>query len=363
VKTARHLLATAVSVVAIVVTLVAFTPFDSGAATRGSQHMQLGLDSFVTYHCQDVVAYEHDATTQVDEDRNLGANSIALAFPIYTPSLTSDVVAARLQCDNTHYETPPVGLLAKLVAIAHRAGLAVLLRPLVAISTPGHAGSRAWRGIIEPTDPSVWFEHYWTAVRPYLALAQADHVEHVAIASELDSLAGAPQWAALIAKARSVYQGNLVFDLSWNTAELKSWEAHTSPAVDAYPNLTDGSADQTSAQLLAGWNELLATNADYAIPDLSSVAIDEVGILAQVGAYLDPSASALPTSSHPFNQSVQVRWFTAACGFAKQHHLAGLYYWGAWMSRDGGSLPTKPSPGRASDIQPAAQAAIRQCFA
>jgi hypothetical protein len=359
---ARLRLAAATSVVAV--TLVALTTIGATAtAAQRAPHMQLGFDSFVTYHCQDVAAYEHDATTQVDEERALDANSIALAFPIYMSSLTSDVVAARLQCDDTHFESPPVGLLSKLVVIAHRAGLGVLLRPLVAISSPGHGTTKAWRGIIAPKDLGVWFEHYWTALRPYLALAESDHVEHVAIASELDSIAGASQWAALIAKAKAIYTGNLVFDYSWNAPEPKSWKANTSSAVDAYPNLTDGAADQTSAQLLAQWNGLLATNADYAIPDLTTVAIDEVGILAQVGAYLDSSASALPMKAHPFNQSVQVRWFTTACAFAKQHHLHGLYFWGPWMARDGGSLPTTPSPGRPSDIQPAAQAAIRQCFA
>jgi hypothetical protein len=364
VGTARLRHAVAVGSLAVTVALIATTSLVGGTTPRGSQRMQLGLDSFVAYHCQDVAAYEQDARTQVGDDKALGANSIAFAFPIYMPSLTSDVVAARLTCYDRRFESPPIGLLTKLVAIAHHAGLAVLLRPLVDLTSPGRrGGEKGWRGIIAPADADVWFGHYWTAVRPYLAMAQADHVEHVAIASELDSIAAAPQWTALIAKARSVYTGDLVFDYSWNTSEPKSWKSHATRAVDAYPNLSDGASGQTSTQLLAQWNGLLATNGSYAIPDLSTVAVDEVGILAQVGAYLDPAASSLPASTHPFNQSIQVRWFTTACAFAKQHHLPGLYFWGAWLSRNGGSLPSTPSTSRPSDIQPATQAAIRKCFA
>jgi hypothetical protein len=336
----------------------------AGAPTRTTRaHPQFGLDSYVSYRCQGLAAYEHDATVQVDDDRSLGANSIAFAFPLYMPTRTSDLVAARLDCHDPEFETPTLGLVGKLIGIAHHAGLAVLLRPLVSLTSPGRVGTqKGWRGIIAPTDPALWFAQYFRAIRPFLVLAQADHVEHVAVASELDSLAGAPQWPVLIAKAKALYTGNLVFDYSWNMPEAKVWEQSTSDALDAYPDLTDSDADQSSAQLLAQWDRLLATRADYAVPSLSAASIDEVGILAQVGAFADPAASALPLASHPFDQSIQVRWFDAACAFVKQHHLRGLYFWGAWLSRNGGSLPTAPSPGRPSDIQPAAQVAIRECF-
>jgi hypothetical protein len=364
VNTARRWLTATAATAAVIGAVVATTSIGSRATTRHAPRMQLGLDSFVAYHCQGVAAYEHDALIQADDDRALHANAIAFAFPIYMPSLTSDVVAPRLQCDSTRFETPPVSLLSMLVGVAHRVGLAVLLRPLIVLTSPGRVGhQKGWRGSIAPSDLNVWFANYWASLRPYLAMAQADHVEHVAIASELDSVAAAPQWTALIAKARGVYAGDLVFDYSWNDSTPKSWRPHTSHAVDAYPNLPDGAADQTSPQLVAQWDRLLATNADYAVPDLSTVAIDEVGILAQVGAYVDPAASALPLATHPFKQSIQVRWFAAACAFAKEHHLRGLYFWGSWLPRNDGSLAKVPSPSRPSDIQPAAQAAIRKCFA
>lgn len=335
------------------------------AATRtgeGAIRYQYGINTYVTYNCQGLKTYLGWANTEVDQFKALGANSIALAFPLYMPSITSNDVYSRLRCGDPNYQTPPVDLLARIVGIAHDAGLQVLLRPLIDQEAFFRESKNDWRGIIAPTHLDLWFRNYWTALRPYLVMAQASHVEHLAVATELDSIADVSNWTGLIERSRAIYKGDIVFDYSWNSPEAKSWKAGTSRAVDTYPNLLDASLSQTPAQLLGGWDQLLRTSADYAIPSLHNVTIDEIDIAAQVGAYQDSSSSAFPLDTHPFNQSVQVRWYTAACAFMKQHQMRGIYYWGVWMGGHRGSLLTSPSSSHPSNIQPASRSSIRRCF-
>lgn len=341
-------------------------PPTGGAVThpRGPtpSRYQYGINTYVTYNCQGVALYDKWAANEMAQYRALGANAVALAFPLYTPSLTSNTVSARLICNNPRYQSPTPSLLASVVAIAHAAGLKVLLRPLIDEQTLFHESPKDWRGILEPSKLSLWFGDYWKAIRPFIVMAQSGHVDSLAIASELDSISAAKQWSVIIDRAKAIYKGSMSFDYSWDIPSTKTWKPGTSLAIDAYPQIADGSIAQTPAQLLGQWNRLLHGNRDYAIPHIAEVVIDEIGIPAQVGAYLRPSVGALPRAGHPFNQSVQVRWFTAACAFMKQHGLRGIYYWGPWMGSRGGSLLTSPDPAHPTNIQPAARAAIRRCF-
>jgi hypothetical protein len=338
------------------------TPPGAALDSRSTPRYQYGINTYVTYNCQGLATYLGWAATEVAQYKALGANTIALAFPLYMPSITSNDVSARLRCGDPKYQSPPIGLLTKIVEAAHAAGLKVLLRPLIDQQNFFRQSPTSWRGVLAPTNPNLWFQNYWRAVEPFLAMAQATHVEHFAIASELNSIADAKNWTPLISRSRAMYKGDITFDYSWQTPVTKSWKPYTSLSIDAYPELLDTSMSQTPAQLLGQWNLLLRTRPAYTIPDITRVAIDEIGIPAQVGAYAKPFEGSFPLATHPFNQSVQVRWYTAACAFMKQHHMRGIYYFGPWMGSHRGSLLTSPSSARPSDIQPAAQRSIRGCF-
>jgi len=118
----------------------------------------------------------------------------------------------------------------------------------------------------------------------------------------------------------------------------------------------------TVAQLTAQWSHLLNTRA-YKVPRLSRATIDEIGIPAQDGAYQYPFKGVLkPMSAHPFNQQIQVHWFSAACAFMKQHRMKGIYFWGPWLTSTNGQMLTAPDASKPSDIQPLAKSAVRRCF-
>lgn len=351
-------------VLAAIVTVGAMllTSIDVPAASAQTSRYQFGINSFVTYRCQSVATYLSWATTQIDEYVALGANAIALAFPLYTTSLTSDNVFHALDCKTGKYQSPPAALLADIVGIAHEQGLQVLIRALIDVSVLPRT-KYDWSGLLEPPDLRLWIHNYDAALSPYVLMAQRMHVEHFAIDSELNSIANRKAFWTVIENARKLYSGNLVANYTWSSPFGKAPWSGTTPAVDTYPKLHYLVPNQSPATIQGQWDWLLAHRSVYALPDIAHETIDEIGIPAQVGAEASPSSGGLPLATHPFNQTVQAHWFTAACDFMKEHRMQGIYYWGQWMASFHGRLLTSPSPKHPDALQPATQLAIKACFA
>jgi hypothetical protein len=332
-------------------------------ASKSSPTVQLGLDTYFTYHCQPASTIESWADVEVGQFKALGANSIGISFPLYTSSMTSNDVFARTVCSGTAYESPPTSILSVVVSAAHAAGLTVLLRPMIDEANLVAQDPKAFRGNIEPTKLSTWFKNYTATLMPYLAMAQEQHVEFFSMETELDSLADRSNWTSMVLQFRKTYTGSLVWNYSWSTSVKKLRRAHTSLSVDAYPILKSVSPEASTSTLLKAWNDLLKDSGRYGIPSISDASIDEVGIAAQDGAYAYPTQAVLePVSEYPFNQQIQANWFTAACSFMKQHGMNGIYFWGSFLTADGGSLPTSPDPQMPTAIQPSAAQSIARCF-
>lgn len=343
-----------------VTTVVTATPGGAQLQPRAVS-FQYGINSYVTYNCLGAPTMDKWATTEVSQYKALGANSIGLSFPLYTDSMTSNNIYGRLVCNNIKYQTPPPGILAGIVQIAHAAGLKVFLRPLLDQSNLQEQNPKNWRGIIEPTNLRTWFSNYLNALRPYLEMAQSNHVEHVAIETELDSLSKASNWSAAISFTRAIYKGDLVWNYSWFARVPKARRAGTSFGIDTYPALPTAKPTATPLQLATKWAGLLKQT-DYKVPQLRTTTIDEIDIPAQRGAYAFPFATSLSLKKYPFNQTIQANWFAAACSFMKQHHMKGIYYWGPWLGNDDGSMLINPDAKRPTDIQPASKVAISHCF-
>lgn len=352
-------------IVALSLALLGAASDESAAASGALPNVgakQFGMNTFVPYNCESTTVWSQYASTQVRAFKNLGANAIALAFPLYTNSLTSNAFFAKDIC-NTQYQSPPPAELTTIVEIAHAQGLAVFLRPILYETNLRTEKAGAWRGIIDPTNTNLWFKNYWNTMLPYLQMAETDHVEHFAISTELQSMANKPNWQALITKARRVYKRDLVFSTNWAPDEHDGihWTG-TSVGLDLYSAVPGLGTTATPAQIMAGWNRELATTNPF--PLVNSATISETGILPQDGAYAQPYTWSLPLTTNPFNQAIQANWFTAVCRFFKSHDMGGVYFWGSAIYEQGGALLTSPSESADSvaEIQPLAQQAIRACF-
>jgi hypothetical protein len=335
----------------------------SGASVpKPAPTYQFGISTYFTYGCELPATVAQWEQTEINQFVALGANSIAIAFPLYTDSVTSNDVFAALNCTTYQYQTPPVAMLASFVELAHAAGLHVFLRPLLDQANLYLEAPGDWRGVLDPTNLTQWMQNYLTTLRPFLVMAQQQGVEHFALTTELNSLASFKVWSSSIALTKSVYRGDLVWTYSWNTPVHKQTHPFTSFGIDAYPVMGPKVPPTASAkQLLAGWNRQLNTGPDYRVPRIKATGIDEIGLAAQDGAYQLPYKGAIPTST--FNPLVQANWFTAACRFMKQHTMKGIYFWGQWLSQNDGSFPTTPTAASPTQIQPAGQLAIQKCFA
>lgn len=337
-------------------------PSRSAEAPATATTPQYGINTYLSYHCQRYVTYLDWTSTQLEAFKALGANAVALAFPLYTPSITSDSVYPALNCKTAKFQTPPTKLLAEVVAQAHALGLHVLLRPLVDETALYRESSRYWRGLLAPKSIVKWVASYDEALRPYLVMAQSTHVEHFALESELDSIAIRSSFRSVITYAKTLYRGDLAIDYTWSFAQKRAWAYGTSFAIDTYPPIPDTSFTQTVAQVEAQWNTYLRTWAKYKLPKVTTDVIDEIGIAAQEGAYQQPYTGSFPLTTHPFNQQIQATWFAAACAFMKKNHLQGIYYWGPWATSSNGKLATVPDEKHPSFLQPATQRAIAACF-
>jgi hypothetical protein len=342
-----------------------FVATDAGSAAVRAQtapRYQFGINTYATYACQDVATYKQFATTQFRQFKSLHANAVAIAFPLYTDYPTSNVVYAETDCSTFKHLTPPAAIIGDLVDVAHGMGLKVMLRPLIDQTSFIPYGPYVWRGVLQPSDVGLWFRNYLTTLRPYLQIAQARHVEHFALETELTSLAHLSNWTSAVALSKAIYKGDLAWNMSWHSVVSKVLRKGTSFGIDAYPSVTAASTSSVS-YLVSRWNRLLRTQPkSYAIPNITKTTIDEIGIPAQKGLYVRPSAYGLSLTTFPFDQTIQARWFAAACTFMKQHHMQGIYYWGPWLARRSGSMLTSPSALAADDIQPAAAQEIKHCF-
>jgi hypothetical protein len=337
-------------------------PLGGAATALGAPPVQYGINTVLVYSCETSTQWGTWATNQVNSFQGLGANAIALAFPFYTDSQTSNAFYGKSVCGvGSKFHTPPPDFVAQVVDIAHNAGLTVLLRPYLdqtnlAIQSNYHH----WKGDIAPTSPKTWFQNYDAALLPYLQMAQTHGVEHFAISTELESMSNAPYWPATIAAARKVYTGDLTFCASWaENGDEVPWPG-TTPALDMYHGIPKATNNETPKELESGWERVLGTSSR--LPDISAVTDEEVGIPAQDNSYDHPNGFAYPLNLYPFDQKIQANWYTMACSFVKKHHMRGIYFWGPQINLRSGMLLTSPAPNLTGDIQPLAQAAIKQCF-
>jgi hypothetical protein len=338
-------------------------PSAGGATVKVAPHTTpsyvYGMSTYVAYNCQDPTTWSTDATNLATSFASIGVKSVGLAFPYYTDDISSNSTYFQSTC-GTNYQSPSPDQLAVIVAAAHAAGLSVFLRPTMDQKALQAENPLYWHGAITPSNVSLWFANYLTALTPYLEMAQSDHVESFAIASELSSMNKYSNWNSFITAVKKIYTGNVVITDSWSSNGNIIPYAGASLGIDTYRPVSAALGSWSPAQLLAGWDTLLKTTVP--VPKNTAITMDEVGIVAQSGAYQGPNGADYPLAGHPFSQLVQVNWFTMACAFMKEHAFKGIYFWGPSFSNNAGGLPTAPDMGSLTDIQPQAQVAIKNCF-
>ena len=280
---------------------------------------------------------------------DLGANSVAFSFPLFTDGVTSDRVFAADR-------TPTPGQVTLAVQEAADRGLRVSLRPVLNEEVLVAEDPNAWRGSIEPTDPARWLASYTAVIRPYAEIADRDSVATFVIGTELQSLEEEPGWKGVVTTLQAAFPGELRYSMAYNDFVHNARQAPALPAMlDAYPPMPlddDASVDEVTA----AWRLWLVQIAADLRPTL---VLSEVGIAAQDGAFRHPATWG--SDAHALNLQVQRTWYESVCRAAQDLDLAGLYWW--YLNFDTDPAAAQPTPlDRMGFVGRPAEQAIRDCF-
>jgi len=301
--------------------------------TPAAQPFLRGIDiDWYTWPAQDVVT---DAQQTIRYIVSLHANAVSISFPFFMNGNASGSI-------HVTSATPSPTELGVLIADAKRAGLYVSLRPLLDEASLDVGRVGGGRVGYAPARPAAWFAGYQRFLAPYLALAQRAGADQFIIGTELDAMNLWPQWNALDAWARTLYQGQLACADNWSAIVRHGCGRGVTQTIDAYaPQRVPALASWTS------WDQQQA-HGDV---------LTEVGIAAAPAAFSVPWRVNWPVTQ--VAPGVQSRWFTAACMAAVATHLGGIYFWSVGVGAPGHG-PTLSAQGSWSGGPGAT--AISSCF-
>ncbi len=227
--------------------------------------------------------------------------------------------------------TPTVEAFTSGVRKAHEAGFKVFLAPLLTVRQPG-----GWAALITP-GPALqqsWFDHYWRTLKPYLVAAEANGVEQVALATEMEWLqsnAPASLWHQLIRRVRSIYTGNLTYDINWSTLdEAPDWlrdRALTFIGVSEYISLTNAPVRLDGHTLLTLWHDVIKVRLDSLARRFHKrIILTEIGYRNSADALYQAWSS---TSDAPEDPQEQADAYNAAlANVIPDREMAGIFFWG-----------------------------------
>ncbi len=316
---------------------------------------QLGIQVYWTANPDDSSDAVVRAKAQriIDYAIGLHANSIAVTFPFFTYSPTSDTVYAARNV------TPTPRHIEVFLAAAAQAHMRVTLRPELSENALIAKNPQAWRGSIQPGSRAAWFRSYRKMLVPYVIAAEAGHAASFVVGTELDSLEGAQQWSGLVRSLRSIYRGQLTYDQNYDAfASGTENPPVQSYDVDAYPGF--GLPDNASvARLTSAWDAWLGA---HPLSVRRQLTLSEIGIQAVAGSYAAPW-NWYAALHAPIDTRVQTSWYQAACNAVSAEQIGGGVYW--WEVNFDAN-PAAPRPfetDRLTFLDRPAQQVIRNCFA
>jgi hypothetical protein len=278
----------------------------------GSKGPVVGLNLYAVHNYSAAETTTDGIRTLAYIKDNLHASAVDLVWIMYAPSYSSDSVVTE------ETETLTASNIGILTRIAQQDGLYVEYRPMMFVETTGNT----WEGLIKPSDPDKWFDSYYKANLPYLAMAQKYHINEYVIGTEMNSLSPDPQWTAFLARSAKVFTGQISYTANDNV--------YFPPTTQLPPTRLTGVDMYEELRLLpsALMSEVVAAYEKFftEVPTslLKRTAIQETGIEARAGAYGDPPSLGRPGQ---LDEAVQYNWFTAGCEAVKRFHLRGIFFW------------------------------------
>jgi hypothetical protein len=258
------------------------------------------------------------------EIRRLGATHVSLVVHWSQRDVTSHDIGPHPA------DAVADGTVEDAVDAAHRAGLRVLLFPILQIRerAPGD-----WRGTLRPLDLDAWFEAYARFVLHYTRIAAAKGVAMFSVGSELLSTERRREaWARLIHRVRAAYRGEIVYSANWDHYRpVTFWDLVDRIGVNGYFEVAGEGGDSVEA-MRAAWGPVRERLADFAARRGKPLLLTEVGYPSVREGARSPWHHGRVEPVDVAEQSRAYRAFIEA--WAGDPALSGVFVWN-WVG-DGG---------------------------
>jgi hypothetical protein len=249
----------------------------------------------------------------------LGSNAVVLVPTWYMEKADSNEILP----DAT--KTPSDASLEQAIEWAGDQGLKVILKPHVDVA------DGTFRGDIQPSDRTAWFDSYVEFISLYAGIAGRSGVDMFSVGTELKSMsADTGEWERVIESVRPVFTGDLVYAANWDEfSQIQFWDRLDLIGIDAYFPLSAEGETPTAATLAAAWkpnvDALEALSIQWGLP----VLLTEIGYPTQAGATAHPWEVR---EGEPPDQAAQAQAYEAAfAAFEGKDWLDGILWW-SWRA-------------------------------
>jgi len=255
------------------------------------------------------------ALASMDQLADTGATDIVLVVTAYQPDTSSNLL-------NQNDPRTPLRSTVRSALIRARFthGLDTALKPHVDVD------SGAWRGLINPAEPELWFSEYRAFVLPWAELAEEVGAVRFVVGTELAGMLDHPEeWRRLIADVRKVFHGQLTYAASWDEAGLVPfWDDLDLVGVDFYAPVTVRN-NAGRFDMLRGWQDWLGRLRSLHERTGLPVLFTEIGYRSVDGAGMHPYRFG---DQAPIDFEEQADLYWAALQVVHDNEwLAGLYFW------------------------------------
>ncbi|MCC6808269.1 MAG: hypothetical protein IT381_12675 [Deltaproteobacteria bacterium] len=266
-----------------------------------------------------------DYTKAVDEIVETGATHISLIVVYFQETVTSTTIAPRKGY------TPSVANIRKTLKHAKQKGLAVMLFPIVHITTRGPGD---WRGKLRPDDWDLWFGQYTVFIGEMARLAAEAESEFLVVGSEyVTTETMRDRWLKVIAHVRAIFTGKLLYSANWDHFDPVSfWDAVDVAGVTAYHKLTANNLDPNVTDMVNAWDPVKRRLRQFQKRIGRPLVITEIGYPTLDGANAYPWDETRGVAIDMEEQRRCYEAFTRA--FEKEPAIFGLYFW-IWFGPGG----------------------------
>ncbi len=220
-------------------------------------------------------------------------------------------------------ESPSDASLRRVIRLARKLGMQVMLKPHIDLLKEGWRGEIAF---VKAEDWDRWFKSYTTFILHHARLAEEEKVSLFCVGVELDGTRHREKdWRAVIEKIRRKFSGSLTYAANWGReADITWWEALDYAGVDAYFPLAEG-AGASVAEIQRAWKEHREHLRTWQSRIHKPVIFTEVGFRSLAGAAVKPwewktsGRVSLDEQARLYEATLEIFW--------KEPWFYGFYWW------------------------------------